>query len=110
MTADDIIQLRLALISEEFNEVRDAIYDYYLNSSPENLAAIAKEIADLHYVLYGTEEVLGIPGKQVFKEVHKNNMSKRINGKFVKREDGKILKGPKYKKADIKKVIFGNSN
>jgi predicted HAD superfamily Cof-like phosphohydrolase len=98
----------MALIREEYSELIDAMMDYYLNPSHEALAAVAKESADLHYVLYGTEDTLGIPSKAVFKQVHRSNMSKLINGVFKKRADGKILKGENYRAPNILAVIFGN--
>jgi hypothetical protein len=108
MSEDDILQSRMALIREEYSELIDAMMDYYLNPSHEALAAVAKESADLHYVLYGTEDTLGIPSKAVFKQVHRSNMSKLINGVFKKRADGKILKGENYRAPNILAVIFGN--
>lgn len=108
MSFEEILICRLTLIREEYKETIDALLDYAQHPNDLNLAALAKEIADLHYVLHGTEDVLGIPGKQVFKAVHKSNMSKRIKGAFQKRADGKVLKGPNYKKPNVLKVIFGN--
>ena len=59
--------------------------------------AVAKELADLLYVVYGTAVSLGIPIDDVFCEVHTSNMSKLDdNGKPIYREDGKVLKGPHY--------------
>jgi predicted HAD superfamily Cof-like phosphohydrolase len=41
-----------------------------------------------------------------FREVHLSNLSKLgEDGKPVKREDGKVLKGPNYRPADIDAVI-----
>lgn len=37
----------------------------------------------------------------MFKRVHESNMSKLVNGKSLKRADGKFLKGPNYKKPDL---------
>lgn len=36
-----------------------------------------------------------------FAEVHRSNMSKFVDGKCLRREDGKILKGPNYSPADM---------
>ncbi|AGH07408.1 nucleotide pyrophosphohydrolase [Sulfitobacter phage phiCB2047-B] len=41
-----------------------------------------------------------------FMEVHESNMSKLDeNGKPIRREDGKIMKGPNYKEPDLSEVI-----
>ena len=44
---------------------------------------------------------LNIPFEEVFKRVHESNMSKLVDGKPLKRADGKFLKGPNYKKPDL---------
>ncbi|BBM50704.1 nucleoside triphosphate pyrophosphohydrolase family protein [Leptotrichia wadei] len=42
---------------------------------------------------------------KAFEEVHRSNMSKLENGKAVFREDGKILKGKKYFRPNLKQFI-----
>lgn len=89
------------MIEEEFNEVMDELYD------PEpDRARVAKELADLLYVTYGAAAALGIPIDAVFREVHRSNMSKLdSDGKPIKREDGKVIKGPNYKAPDIRRLV-----
>jgi predicted HAD superfamily Cof-like phosphohydrolase len=83
-------QLRRNLIEEEFLE--------WQASLPYMMADQAKELADLLYVVYGTAAEMGIDLDAVFEAVHESNMSKLDdNGKPIRREDGKILKGPNYK-------------
>ncbi len=81
--------LRLSLIEEEFKEVLEEMNTF-------NKIKLAKELADLLYVVYGTAVSFGIPIDEVFDEVHRSNMSKLVDGKPLKREDGKVLKGPNY--------------
>ncbi len=70
--------------------------------------ALAKELADILYVTYGTAEILGIPLEDVFQEVHRSNMSKLgLSGRPVRRHDGKVLKGPNYQEADVAGVMSG---
>ena len=39
---------------------------------------------------------------EVFNEIQRSNMSKLgANGKPIYREDGKVMKGPNYKKANL---------
>ena len=86
------------LIEEEFNEVMDELYDY----GEEKKQYLAKEMADLIYVLLGTAVAFNIDLNEVFSEVHRSNMSKLgPDGKAIYREDGKVLKGPNYKEADV---------
>jgi predicted HAD superfamily Cof-like phosphohydrolase len=87
--------LRERLIHEEFEELKEAM-------AQQDLAAVAKELADLLYVVYGTAVSYGIDMEPVFREVHRSNMSK-IGG--YKREDGKWVKPPTYSAATIQPII-----
>ncbi|HMU55953.1 MAG TPA: MazG nucleotide pyrophosphohydrolase domain-containing protein [Nitrospira sp.] len=88
-------QLRLRLIQEEFDELREAL-------EGDDLPAVAKELADLLYVVYGTAVSYGIDMEPVFREVHRSNMSK-VGGH--KREDGKWVKPPTYSPALIGPIL-----
>lgn len=47
-----------------------------------------------------------IPINAVFAEVHRSNLSKLMpDGSVLRREDGKILKGPNYSPPDIKSIL-----
>jgi predicted HAD superfamily Cof-like phosphohydrolase len=87
--------LRERLIQEEFDELKQAM-------AHQDLPAIAKELADLLYVVYGTAVSYGIDMAPVFREVHRSNMSK-IGG--YKREDGKWVKPPSYSPAVIGPIL-----
>lgn len=87
--------LRERLIQEEFDELREAM-------KTENLPAIAKELADLLYVVYGTAVSYGIDMAPVFREVQRSNMSK-VGG--YKRDDGKWVKPPTYSPARIEPIL-----
>jgi len=88
-------ELRVRLIQEEFDELNEALAD-------ENLAAVAKELADLLYVVYGTAVSYGIDMEPVFQEVHRSNLSK-VGG--FKRADGKWVKPPTYSPASIEPIL-----
>lgn len=56
-------------------------------------------------------ELLGIDIISVFNEVHASNMSKLgDDGHPIYREDGKVLKGPNYRKPDLTKFIEGRED
>ncbi|MEU7278716.1 MazG nucleotide pyrophosphohydrolase domain-containing protein [Streptomyces sp. NPDC045431] len=109
----ELLERRVTLISEEAKEVAEAIdavhhaigntdYTGYPVGLVEHLA---KELADLLYVIFGTADLLGIPLDKAFAEVHESNMSKLgEDGQPVLREDGKVLKGPNYREADMTEV------
>lgn len=87
--------LRERLIHEEFEELKEAM-------AKNDLACIAKEMADLLYVVYGTAVSYGIDMDPVFREVHRSNMSK-VGG--YKREDGKWVKPASYSPAAIAPIL-----
>ncbi|MDH4084498.1 MAG: hypothetical protein OEV99_12770 [Nitrospira sp.] len=88
-------RLRVRLIQEEFDELKEAM-------AAGNLAAVAKEMADLLYVTYGTAVSYGIDMGPVFQEVHRSNLSK-VGG--YKRADGKWVKPPTYSPAHIDPIL-----
>jgi predicted HAD superfamily Cof-like phosphohydrolase len=88
-------RLRIRLIEEEFDELKEAM-------AGGDLAAVAKEMADLLYVVYGTAVSYGIDMDPVFREVHRSNMSK-VGG--YKREDGKWVKPATYSPAHIEPIL-----
>jgi predicted HAD superfamily Cof-like phosphohydrolase len=101
---DEIVTLRWHLMREEHEEVEDAIIDW--DEGRQDLAHIAKELADLLVVTYGTARAFGIDIDAVFAEVHRSNMSKLgDDGLPIRRSDGKVLKGPNYSPADIESVL-----
>jgi predicted HAD superfamily Cof-like phosphohydrolase len=87
--------LRVRLIQEEFEELKEAM-------AHDDLPAVAKEMADLLYVVYGTAVSYGIDMEPVFREVHRSNMSK-VGG--FKRADGKWVKPPTYSPACIEPIV-----
>ena len=87
--------LRVRLIQEEFDELREALGN-------KDLVSVAKEIADLLYVVYGTAVSYGIDMEPVFQEVHRSNLSK-VGG--YKRADGKWVKPPTYSPACLEPIV-----
>ena len=87
--------LRVRLIQEEFDELQDAL-------GQRDTVAVAKELADLLYVVYGTAVSCGIDMEPVFREVHRSNMSK-VGGH--KRADGKWVKPATYSPARLEPIL-----
>jgi predicted HAD superfamily Cof-like phosphohydrolase len=92
-------ELRIKLIQEEFEELKEAL-------AQGDLQSISKEMADLLYVVYGTAVSYGIDMDPVFREVHRSNMSK-VGG--YKREDGKWVKPATYSPACIEPILAEQS-
>ena len=98
-SSDKINTLRVRLIEEELNELKEAILN-------KDLKEAADALTDILYVTYGAGHAFGINLDNCFEEVQKSNMSKLdINGKPIYNNDGKVMKGPKYFKPDLKKFL-----
>lgn len=99
----ELLHLRSTLIHEEHQEVQEAFL------TPGNMPEIAKELADLVYVVYGTAISFGIDLDEALRRVHASNMSKRNpDGTVSRRDDGKILKPGTYRAPDLTGVAAGS--
>lgn len=100
--ADTLLDMQL--IAEEYGETVAAYACWHAEpDSPRFREALIKELADLLYVAYGLAAHIGIDIEAAFARVHAANMSKLDpeTGKPLKREDGKVLKGPAYRPPDL---------
>lgn len=120
-------ELRISLLQEELNELKDAIAD-------NNLVEIADALCDLQYVLSGAVLEFGLGNKfvKLFDEVQRSNMSKacadqqeadetiefykekgedafsEISGEKInvhRKSDHKVLKNKYYSPADLKTIL-----
>ena len=98
-SSDKINQLRINLIQEELDELKEAM-------SNNDLLEVADALTDLLYVTYGAGHAFGIDLDECFNEVQNSNMSKLgKDGKPIYNEAGKVMKGPNYFKPDLSKFI-----
>jgi len=93
------------LIVEEFKEFLDAenqlLKDFRVNS-----ADCLKELADLVYVCFQYAENLNWDLDVALDRVHQSNMTKLgEDGKPIRREDGKVLKGPNYQPPNLTDLV-----
>lgn len=106
----ELLQLRATLIEEEYVEVSAAFADLRsrlragAQLGAEDVADLAHELVDLIYVSYGALAALGVPADHVFDAVHEANMAK-LTG--PRRADGKQLKPPGWRPADVRAVLVG---
>jgi len=92
-------QLRLDLITEELEELKNAM-------ESKDLLEVADALTDILYVTYGAGHAFGINLDKCFDEVQNSNMSKLgKNGKPIYNESGKVMKGPDYFKPDLSKFL-----
>ena len=98
-------QRQTNLIVEEFKEFLEADQNMIL-MHPQDREACLKELADLIYVCAQYAENMNWDIEQALRRVHKSNLSKLgEDGKPIKREDGKVLKGPNYQPPDLSDLI-----
>jgi len=98
-STDKINKLRLDLIKEELDELKEAMDN-------KDLLEVADALTDILYVTYGAGHAFGINLDECFEEVQSSNMSKLDeNGKPIYNDSGKVMKGPNYFKPDLSKFV-----
>ena len=91
--------MQLGLIVEEFEEFT---YAYHHEGYEQEL----KELADVVYVAFQYAENMEWDLEEALRRVHKSNMSKLgLDGKPIRRADGKVLKGPKYQPPHLTDLV-----
>ncbi|MHA4894383.1 pyrophosphohydrolase domain-containing protein [Pedobacter sp. PWIIR3] len=128
LPSTDRCNLRVSLLAEELQELKQAIDD-------RNIVEIADALCDLQYVLSGAvlEFGLGEKFKELFDEVHRSNMSKACKTQeeaeetiqhyrknhqcdayhqeeeslflVYRKNDNKTLKSINYSPADLKRIL-----
>lgn len=123
-------ELRVSLLQEELNELKEAI-------EQNDLIEVADALADIQYVLSGAILEFGLGGKfrELFDEVQRSNMSKTCKtieiaketqahylqekktesyiqekkGEYLvyRKEDQKVLKSVEYSPANLKRILEG---
>lgn len=98
-------QMRLAILEEEVAELREAV-------EAGDMTEVLDALCDIQYVLDGTFLEFGLHGlkQEAIEEVHASNMSKLgPDGRPVLRADGKVLKGPAFRRPDLASILSGTS-
>ena len=107
----DFIHMRMSLIQEEVLELKEASDHICMRLNNNETVAtsekahLLKELADVQYVVAGFADAFDLPIQPAFNRVHDSNMSKSVDGKPVKREDGKVLKGENYKPPYLEDLV-----
>ena len=99
LSSDKINNLRISLINEELEELKQAMKNNDLKEAVDALT-------DILYVTYGAGHAFGIDLDKCFEEVQNSNMSKLDKyGKPIYNNAGKVMKGPSYFKPDLSKFV-----
>tara|TARA_B100000886_G_C20340614_1_gene456458 strand:- start:268 stop:639 length:372 start_codon:yes stop_codon:yes gene_type:complete len=98
-SSENINKLRVDLIEEELEELKDAI-------NKKDLKETVDALTDILYVAYGAGHAFGVNLDKCFEEVQKSNMSKLgADGKPIFNENGKVMKGPNYFKPNLSQFL-----
>jgi predicted HAD superfamily Cof-like phosphohydrolase len=98
MKQDAQVDLYVNLIREEFEELLEG-------HKNKDVVEVADACGDLIWVILGMCNSLGINIAPVWQEITASNMSKTVDGKVIKREDGKILKPDTYFPPNINRAL-----
>lgn len=91
--------MQRSLIAEEF-------YEFIFAVDNQGYEEELKELADLVYVCFQYAENMEWDLEEVLSRVHKSNMSKLgLDGKPIRRKDGKVLKGPNYEPPNLSDLV-----
>lgn len=123
-TTTKALELYAALFGEELDEFSEAVYELSTSEQvketeekyesceampstidmkpTDELAHVAKEALDVVVVIYGYLKSLGLPVDELWDE-----LMRELNSKYplTFRDDGKVIKGDNFKKADFLTVI-----
>lgn len=123
------LAMRFGLIVEEFKELCEAmdmqckvqlgyldeeeetvwtedVVEAITNTEERCVADVADALFDLKYVIVGFEYEVGIDPQTCALEGQASNLSKLMpDGSVLRREDGKVLKGPDFFRPDMAKAL-----
>jgi predicted HAD superfamily Cof-like phosphohydrolase len=94
-------RLQISLIEEEHAELIEAWEEEFTDGA----GPVLKELADLVYVCFQLASARGWDLSTALLRVHESNMSKLVDGKPLKNEDGKVLKGPNYQPPTLSDLV-----
>lgn len=105
------LRLQANLIAEEAKEVDEAVVDLderlgHRSDHKARKEHLLKELSDLVYVCYQMAAAFGWNLTEAYSRIHNSNLSKLgEDGQPIRREDGKILKGPNYYEPDLSDLV-----
>ena len=100
-TGSNTRSMQKSLIDEEWSEFHEA---YHFEDEEHQL----KELADLVYVCFQFAASQEWDLDEAMIRVHESNMSKLgLDGKPIRRSDGKVLKGPNYVPPNLTDLVNG---
>lgn len=101
----ELVELRIKLLEEEVREYAEA-------ARSGDLVEVLDALADIGYILAGTVINHGMQNiyDDAFNEVHRSNMAKLVDGKVIRREDGKVLKPEGWQPPQLAQFLPGTDD
>ena len=98
--SEELIELRIKLLQEEVAEYAEA-------ARGGDLVEVLDALADIAYILAGTVINHGMQYvfDDAFSEVHRSNLAKLVDGKVLRREDGKVMKPENWQPPNLSQFI-----
>jgi NTP pyrophosphatase (non-canonical NTP hydrolase) len=109
------LRLQATLITEEAKEVADAVKELderlgHQSDHRRRKEHLLKELSDLVYVCYQMAAAFDWDLTEACTRIHHSNLSKLGDDhEVLRREDGKILKGPNYYEPDLSDLVWHNN-
>jgi predicted HAD superfamily Cof-like phosphohydrolase len=104
------------MLAEEWAEFQQALADYKAHDPADEaentrcMAELAAEGVDVLNVLVGLLLSQGLPVEAMTRAIHDANLRKCVDGRVVRRADGKVLKPEGWQPADKEGVIRSARN
>ncbi len=100
LSSKELIELRIKLLEEEVAEYAEA-------ARGGDLVEVLDALADIAYILAGTVINHGMQHifDDAFSEVHRSNMAKLVDGKVLRRADGKVMKPESWQPPNLSQFI-----
>ena len=94
--SEEMAELRIRLLEEEVAEYAEAVRN-------NDLVEVLDALGDIAYILAGTILNHGLQDviDDAFSEIHRSNMDKLVDGKALKRDDGKVIKPDGWKPPNL---------
>lgn len=98
--SDELFELRIRLLHEEVEEYAAAV-------RMGDLVEVLDALGDIAYILAGTIINHGLQQvfDAVFSEIHRSNMAKLVDGKVLRRKDGKVMKPEGWSAPDLEQFL-----
>lgn len=99
LPSDEQMDAMFSMIHEELMELCDAM-------DAKDIVGMADALTDIIYVTAQQAAKYGLPVDKLLAEVQRSNLSKLgEDGNPIFREDGKVLKGPKFSPPDLATIL-----